>query len=113
TCQTAVCGLSFTPANTEVAAQTANDCLKAVCDGNGNVASIADDADLPLDDGNACTGEACSAGAPTHPAVPNGAACTDGSACTQADSCQAGTCVGQNPVVCSALDPCHAPGTCD
>src|SRR5262249_54256515 len=30
----------------------------------------------------------------------------------QTDTCQAGTCTGSNPVVCNALDQCHAPGTC-
>src|SRR5207248_2974432 len=43
----------------------------------------------------------------------NGTACNDGNACTQTDTCQAGTCVGTNPVVCTALDQCHVAGTCD
>jgi hypothetical protein len=49
-----------------------------VCDGNGHVVDVADDADVPLDDGNACTGEVCNAGAPAHPAKAAGAACDDG-----------------------------------
>ncbi|TMB24937.1 MAG: hypothetical protein E6J71_00230 [Deltaproteobacteria bacterium] len=47
------------------------------------------------------------------PAKPNGSACTDGDACTQTDTCQAGTCVGTNPVICTALDQCHVAGSCD
>jgi len=43
----------------------------------------------------------------------DGASCGDGNACTQTDTCQAGICSGGNPVVCIALDSCHAPGTCD
>src|SRR3989442_13927995 len=43
---------------------------------------------------------------------PNGAACNDGNACTQTDACQNGSCVGANPVVCTA-DQCHDPGTCN
>ena len=44
---------------------------------------------------------------------PDGTTCDDGNACTQTDECQSGACVGSNPVVCSALDSCHAVGTCD
>src|SRR5437879_4019774 len=40
----------------------------------------------------------------------NGTACNDGNACTQTDTCQNGSCVGANPVVCTA-DQCHDPGT--
>src|SRR5207249_101713 len=49
----------------------------------------------------------------SNPDKPNGSACTDGNACTQSDTCQAGTCVGTNPVVCTALDQCHVAGTCN
>src|SRR6185436_2735495 len=51
-------------------------------------------------------------GACSSPNKANGAACNDGDACTQTDTCQAGVCTGQNPVVCSALDQCHAAGVC-
>jgi hypothetical protein len=107
------CGVSFAPANTPAAAQTPHDCVQAVCDGSGNVTPIPDDTDLPLDDDNSCTAEACSAGAPIYPAKQDGEACTDGDACTQTDTCQAGACIGADPVVCSALDQCHVAGTCD
>jgi hypothetical protein len=43
----------------------------------------------------------------------NGIGCNDGSACTQTDTCQGGTCQGSNPIVCSAVDQCHNPGSCD
>ncbi len=49
----------------------------------------------------------------SNPEAPAGTTCSDGDACTQADSCQAGTCVGANPVVCTAVDACHDVGTCD
>ena len=106
TCVAGVCGVAFTATNTSVAAQTAGDCKQAVCDGNGNVVSLASNNDVPADDGNACTNEACSGGAPSHPAKANGAACSDGDACIQTDSCQAGACVGGNPVVCSGGASC-------
>jgi hypothetical protein len=64
----------------------------------------------PCDDGNACTDDACSGGTCTHTPVANGTACDDGSACTLADTCQSGACVGGDPILCSALDQCHAPG---
>src|SRR4051812_44655442 len=43
----------------------------------------------------------------------DGSPCDDGNACTQTDTCQGGACVGSNPVTCTALDQCHAPGTCN
>lgn len=49
----------------------------------------------------------------SNPAKADGSACTDGNACTQSDTCQAGTCIGTSPVLCAALDQCHAAGTCD
>src|SRR5206468_13086601 len=49
----------------------------------------------------------------SNPNTPNGSACDDSNACTQTDTCQAGTCTGTNPVVCAALDQCHAAGVCD
>lgn len=45
--------------------------------------------------------------------VPDGFACNDSNACTQTDSCRNGACVGENPVVCSTSDQCHAVGICD
>ncbi len=43
----------------------------------------------------------------------DGTPCDDENACTQTDTCQAGVCTGENPVVCTALNPCHDVGTCD
>ncbi|HET7542785.1 MAG TPA: hypothetical protein VFK05_23095, partial [Polyangiaceae bacterium] len=56
---------------------------------------------------NAATG-VCS-----NPPKADGTSCTDGNGCTQSDTCQAGACVGSNPVLCVALDQCHAAGSCD
>src|SRR2546427_275759 len=58
-----------------------------------------------------CTGT--SATCPPNGFQPDGTACNDGDACTQTDTCQSGTCVGSNPVTCTALDQCHVAGTCD
>ncbi len=84
-----------------------------MCDGKGNVTAVGDDTDIPPDDSNPCTDDACTAGAPTHPAKANGAFCDDGSACTQGDSCQAGVCAGGTTLRCIALDACHVVGACD
>ncbi len=113
-----------------------------VCDPATGACSSADSADgAPCDDGNACTvmdmclvglcvggepvacppADACRTAGACDPdtgtcsnlAAPDGTACDDGDACTQTDSCQAGACVGTDPVVCAALDQCHAAGACD
>src|SRR2546429_295018 len=66
------------------------------------------------DDHDPCTTDTCDAtGVCQHTAAPDGTGCNDGNACTQADNCVAGSCVGANPVVCTAQDQCHVAGTCD
>src|SRR5438034_893702 len=68
----------------------------------------------PCDDGNACTADSCNPSSGCqHAAVANGTTCNDGNACTQSDTCQSGTCVGSNPISCTASDQCHVAGTCD
>lgn len=47
-----------------------------------------------------------------HDPVPDGLACDDDNACTQVDQCVVGQCVGSDPVICTASDQCHVPGTC-
>ncbi len=48
----------------------------------------------------------------SNPSKTDGTTCNDANACTRTDTCQAGACAGGNPVVCTALDQCHVPGTC-
>jgi MYXO-CTERM domain-containing protein len=64
-------------------------------------------------DGNACTRNVCATGSCTHPPATDGTACNDSSLCTRSDMCFSGTCVGGDPVVCTALDSCHNAGNCD
>ncbi|MBI4508100.1 MAG: hypothetical protein HY698_00595 [Deltaproteobacteria bacterium] len=45
--------------------------------------------------------------------LPDGTQCDDGSLCTTKDACKSGTCTGETAVTCTALDQCHAVGTCD
>lgn len=113
TCTAGVCGVSFTAKDTPVAAQTNNNCLSHVCDGNGNFVDINDDLDLPLDDGNPCTSETCSMGTPNHPDLANGSACSDGDLCTPLDTCQMGVCTAGMAITCAAMDQCHVAGTCN
>ncbi len=49
----------------------------------------------------------------SNPNKADGSTCSDGNACTQTDQCTGGSCVGSNPVTCSALDQCHDVGTCN
>jgi hypothetical protein len=45
--------------------------------------------------------------------TPSGSACTGTNLCLQTYSCDgAGSCVGSNPLVCTASDQCHVAGTC-
>lgn len=65
------------------------------------------------DDGKVCTDDSCDPVTGDCVHVDNTAPCNDGDGCTQTDTCQAGNCVGNNPVICTALDPCHVVGVCD
>lgn len=67
-------------------------------------------------DGDCDVAEVCdgtSGVCPANALAPDGTACDDGSACSQTDTCQSGTCMGAEPVVCTAPNPCMRPGMCD
>jgi lysophospholipase L1-like esterase len=95
-------GSACTDAN---ACTQADSCQGGACVGSNPVTCSALD---QCHDAGTCSP---ATGACSNPAKPNGTGCTDGSACTQTDACQAGSCVGGNPVVCTASDQCHAAGT--
>lgn len=101
TCVTGVCGFNFTASGTAVAAQVPGNCQKSQCDGGGNTVSVADDADVPADDGAECTSDICAAGVPSHPAKATNTACNQngGTFCDSAGAC----------VECNAAAQC--PGT--
>lgn len=42
----------------------------------------------------------------------DGTSCEDGDMCTRSGACKSGTCVGSNPITCTASDQCHVAGTC-
>ena len=64
-------------------------------------------------DGNTCTADGCDpATGCRHTVLADLTACNDGNLCTQSDRCLNGTCIGSNPIVCTAQDQCHVAGTC-
>ena len=66
------------------------------------------------DDSNPCTVDTCSVGVCVHTSSPAGTSCSDGNACNGAEKCDgAARCQAGTPVVCAALDQCHAVGICD
>ncbi len=85
------CGFANELAGTSAGADATGNCRKAVCDDTGGITSAPDDTDVPADDGNTCTDDVCSSGAPSHPAKSDGTACTgsngakvcSGAACVQ------------------------------
>jgi hypothetical protein len=82
-------------------------CQAGVCAGSNPVTCTALD---QCHDAGTCDTQT---GVCSNPNKANGSACSDGNACTQTDTCEAGICTGANPIVCTALDQCHDPGTCD
>ena len=94
TCSGNTCGVNNVGAGTATLAQTANDCLKNQCDGAGNIVSATDTVDVPVDDGNQCTGETCVGSTPSHPNAAAGSACNQGGGtfCNGAGACVSATC---------------------
>ncbi len=82
-------------------------CLAGVCTGGDAVECSALDGCHLAGECNPETG-LCS-----NPNQEDGTPCDDGNLCTQTDQCQLGTCMGSNPVECTALDQCHVVGACD
>ncbi|MEZ4307779.1 MAG: lamin tail domain-containing protein [Polyangiaceae bacterium] len=110
TCNSNTCGFSFAGAGTPTSMQTTGDCKQNQCNGSGGIASVADDADLPVD-GNDCTDDVCTAGVPSNPAFTAGASCSSngGSVCNGT-----GTCVECNaPADCPGSDTECQSRTCN
>jgi hypothetical protein len=95
TCDNGFCGTFNLAGDHSLVHQAAGDCQRNVCDGNGGETTTPDDLDLPLDDGNECTANLCSMGAPVYPAMPLGTACGEsglGLQCDLKGQCRAGVC---------------------
>jgi hypothetical protein len=112
-CTVGVCGVSSDPAGTVLALQTSGDCKSRQCAGDGTVAVVNDNSDLP-DDRNPCTNDFCMTGTPSHTMLPLNSSCGGLNRCTAAGQCVgciAGTdCPGTDTVcqtrVCSAQGVC-------
>jgi cysteine-rich repeat protein len=98
------CGADFGLSTSHARFIFQRDVLPAVC-GNGVL-----EAPEQCDDGNLESGDCCSATCEFEAAD---SPCDDRNLCTTRDACDgAGACVGGAPVVCTAADQCHLPGTC-
>ena len=82
-------------------------CFGGICFGQNPITCSALDQCHVAGVCNQATGQ-CS-----NPVALDGLSCNDGNQCTQKDECSNGTCVGTNPVICTALDQCHDAGICD
>jgi hypothetical protein len=111
TCIGETCGVSNTGLGTPLppADQTAGDCQVLQCNGLGMSESVVDIDDVPADDGNDCTAEVCTMGAPQHEDEPLGTPCAQngGNVCDGL-----GTCVECNvPADCGPAPACQT-ATC-
>ncbi len=88
TCLNNTCGVTYALAGTPSGSQTAGDCQTRVCDGLGGIHSVADNTDVPADDGNDCTADICVGGVPSHPPLPDGTLCSSGGGLV----CSSGVC---------------------
>jgi len=101
TCNAGVCGFNYATNGTPVSMQTTGDCKKNQCNGSGQIVTVNDNADLPVDN-NQCTSDVCTSGVPSNPPVTLNTACTQngGSFCNATGTCvqcnAATQCAGQD-----------------
>jgi len=76
-CVMGACVETNVTADTPTSMQMAGDCKKSVCDGNGSISVINDDADT-VTDNKTCTKDTCSNGMPAYPPENAGLACNEG-----------------------------------
>ncbi len=118
TCTQGVCGLANVPDQTPTNSQSAGDCKKTVCDGQGSVAAVDDDNDIP-DDNKQCTADKCSAGVASSVALATGTACAEGNGklcdgagkcveCLADADCASGLCTAN---VCTTINGCGPAAT--
>ena len=97
-CVAGQCSTSFVASGTPVQNQTPGDCQKIQCNGAGGTTQVADNNDVPLDDGNECTASSCVNGVPSSPLLQAGTPCS------------AGVCDGMGTCVqCLGATDCPAP----
>lgn len=96
TCAGGFCGIGFNPQGTAVTSQSAGDCQRIVCDGQGSLAQQIDNTDIP-DDSNPCTLDLCTAGSPSHLPAAFGTSCGGVLTCDNAGKCTGCTGPGDCP----------------
>jgi hypothetical protein len=124
TCAAGVCGENDKPAGTIAKSQVTGDCHQYQCDASGNIASVVDNGDLPVD-GNACTLDQCAMGTPSNPPAAAGTSCGSGLQCNGSGACVAGCfdgkvdgsetdvdCGGGACGACGSYLVCKAPSDC-
>jgi hypothetical protein len=77
TCKGGVCGYTYIANNTPAGNQTTGDCQTRVCDGNGNITSIATPTDTPTAQ-NDCYTAMCDGGSAVQTPKGSGASCNGG-----------------------------------
>lgn len=113
-CTANVCGFVDAPAGTATGNDTAGDCLREVCDGQGTVTTEPDDMDI-LDDNKDCTTDLCANGKPQNTPLGAGATCTsnggkvcDGNGtcveCSGPEHCTTSVCTANSCVPAACID---------
>lgn len=119
TCHSNTCGFSNTEAGEVAPSQSPGDCKENQCDGSGNIVSVNQNADVPVD-GNECTLDQCNSGTASNPVANSGDSCTQGGAvcdgaglcveCNQGTDCASGVC-NNHECTCTSNDDCES-GMC-
>jgi hypothetical protein len=86
TCTNGTCGVANTSAGTLVTNTPVGNCHKDVCDGAGNVTTVVDNSDVPVD-GNSCTSDVCSNGTPSNTPLVSGTSCGPSLICDGSGNC--------------------------
>lgn len=113
TCNGGCCATANAASGTTAGGQTAGDCQRIVCDGNGATTSVDDATDLPVQS-SMCEVQPACVGSPLAPSftpAPGGTACVADDS-PQAKLCGAGTLSGQC-VECNFDGDCSGSGTCN
>ena len=86
TCINGACGVANNAAGMAITSQMTGDCKVVQCDGSGQTMTVNDDTDLPVD-GNACTGDVCTNGTKSNPALSTGTVCGTNLMCNGQGAC--------------------------
>src|SRR3954468_24429491 len=85
-CVNGACSVALVASGTVLTTQVAGDCRSRRCDGQGQVAQVNDDTDSP-GDGNPCTLDVCTSGAPSNPPAASSSSCGANQICDGLGHC--------------------------